>query len=153
MILAAGSLDELLELFEGERATAMYDEVVTEREHALQAALLAEEAGAGTATVAAALLHDVGRLLVEQEPADRAHERVGRALPAAVVRARGHRPVGLHVAAKRYLCAIEPAYPDRSRRCRCAAWRCRAGRWTRPRSTPSATGPGWEAGGGAAPVG
>ncbi len=38
-------LEELLALFEGDRATAMYDEVVTDREHALQAAQLAEAAG------------------------------------------------------------------------------------------------------------
>jgi predicted HD phosphohydrolase len=101
---------ELLALYEGERATAMYDEVVTEREHALQAALLAEEAGAPPATVAAALLHDVGRLLVDVEPADRAHEHLGERHLARWFGPEVTSPVGLHVAAKRYLCATEPGY-------------------------------------------
>ena len=105
-------LDELLGLFESDLATAMYDEVVTEREHALQAAEQAEAAGAADATVAAALLHDVGRLLIDADlaAADRAHDRVGERYlrqwfgPEVTV------PVGLHVAAKRYLCATEPEY-------------------------------------------
>ncbi len=107
-------LEEILALFESDRATAMYDEVVTEREHALQAAQLAEEAGATESTVAAALLHDIGRLLIEVDTgfraADRAHDRVGERYlrrwfgPAVTL------PVGLHVEAKRFLCATESAY-------------------------------------------
>ena len=103
-------LDELLALFEGERATAMYDEVVTEREHALQAAALAEAAGADAATVAAALLHDVGRLLVDVAAADRAHERLGERYLGRWFGPEVTSPVGLHVPAKRYLCAVEPTY-------------------------------------------
>ena len=52
--------------------------MVTEREHALQTAALAEAAGADDAVVAAALLHDVGRLVLDGVAAgDRAHDRVG----------------------------------------------------------------------------
>lgn len=106
-------LDELLALFDGEAATAMYDEVVTEREHALQAALLARSAGADDATVAAALLHDVGRLLlVDVDAGDRAHARLGERHLARWFGPEVTSPVGLHVAAKRYLCATEPAYLD-----------------------------------------
>ena len=103
-------LDELLALYEGERATVMYDEVVTEREHALQAAALAEAAGAGAATVAAALFHDVGRLLVDVAAADRAHERLGERYLRRWFGPEVTSPVGLHVPAKRYLCAVEPDY-------------------------------------------
>jgi predicted HD phosphohydrolase len=105
-------LDELLALYRSDAATAMYDEVVTEREHALQAAVLAQADGADDATVAAALLHDVGRLLVDVEAGDRAHERIGERRLARWFGPEVTAPVGLHVAAKRYLCATEPAYLD-----------------------------------------
>ncbi len=112
-------LDELLDLYRSEKATAMYDEVVTEREHALQAAALAEEAGASDATVAAALLHDVGRLTIawdsgegEFVAADRAHDAVGERLLRRWFGAEVTAPVGMHVAAKRYLCATEADYFD-----------------------------------------
>lgn len=108
------SLDELLALFESDQATAMYDEVVTEREHALQAAQLAEAAGARDTTVAAALLHDVGRLLIsagtDVVAADRAHDKVGERYLGQWFGPEVTAPVGQHVAAKRYLCATEPDY-------------------------------------------
>ena len=117
---ARGSLDglgELVELYRSDKATAMYDEVVTEREHALQAAALAEAAGAPPATVAAALLHDVGRLTIAWDSAegafvaaDRAHDSVGERLLGRWFGPEVCAPVGMHVAAKRYLCAVEPAY-------------------------------------------
>ena len=104
-------LDGLLALFDGEAATARYDEVVTEREHALQTALLARAAGADDATVAAALLHDLGRLLLADVAAgDRAHDRLGARHLTRWFGPDVTSPVGLHVAAKRYLCATEPGY-------------------------------------------
>lgn len=104
-------VEEALALYRGEAATAMYDEVVTEREHALQAAALAEGEGADATTVAVALLHDVGRLLSGSVAAgDRAHDRVGEAWLAPRFGAAVAAPVGLHVAAKRYLCATEATY-------------------------------------------
>ncbi len=106
------ALDELLALFESDLATAMYDEVVTEREHALQAAEQAEAAGASDTAVAAALLHDVGRLLIDADlaAADRAHDQVGERYLRQWFGPEVTAPVGLHVAAKRYLCATEPDY-------------------------------------------
>jgi len=114
---AAATLDELLDLYRSELANEMYDEVVTEREHALQAAQLAEESGADDATVAAALLHDVGRLLIDWDTpegefvaADRAHDRVGERYLQGLFGPEVTAPVGMHVAAKRYLCATDPGY-------------------------------------------
>jgi gamma-butyrobetaine dioxygenase len=120
------TLDDLLDLYRGELANEMYDEVVTEREHALQAAQLAEESGADDATVAAALLHDVGRLLIDWDTpeglasaagsgnrfvaADRAHDRVGERYLTGLFGPEVTAPVGMHVAAKRYLCATDPDY-------------------------------------------
>lgn len=115
----SADLSELLALYEGDRATAMYDEVVTEREHALQAAALAEAAAADAATVAAALLHDVGRLLGGDPTADgfvaadRAHDRIGERYLARWFGPVVTEAVGLHVEAKRYLCGTEPGYVGR----------------------------------------
>jgi phosphonate degradation associated HDIG domain protein len=93
-----------------------YGEDISQLDHALQCAELAEAAGASDALIAAALLHDFGHLfegrgeLAEREGRDARHEVHGaRALrrwfgPEVVG------PVVLHVAAKRYLCGTEPAY-------------------------------------------
>jgi len=91
-------------------------EVVSQGEHALQAALLAEQTGATAELITAALLHDIGHLLhhLPDDAPDRGiddhHEVIaGRRLqklfgPEVV------EPVRMHVAAKRYLCAVEPGY-------------------------------------------
>ena len=95
-----------------------YGEDVTQLEHALQAAALAEHAGEDEALVAAALLHDVGQFIgdagwaAERSGTDALHEVVGadwlaHHFPPAVTE-----PIRLHVAAKRYLCATEPGYAD-----------------------------------------
>ncbi|MGF1599495.1 MAG: HD domain-containing protein [Acidimicrobiales bacterium] len=93
-----------------------YDEAVTQTEHGLQAASHGLVAGAEPSAVIAALLHDIGHLLADDPAAppivDRRHELVGadhlaRWFPPTVTE-----PIRLHVAAKRYLCAVEPAYHD-----------------------------------------
>jgi gamma-butyrobetaine dioxygenase len=109
-------IEEIVELFSLHGHAAYLGEPVSQAEHALQAASLAEREGAPPALIAAALLHDVGHLLDARaaDPAttdlDLGHEATGARwlaahFPPAVVR-----PVELHVAAKRYLCAAEPAY-------------------------------------------
>ncbi len=90
-------------------------ESVSALDHALQCAQLAEDARADAPLVVAALLHDVGHFVAiddigETDDADDVHELRGvavlvRDFPPAVVE-----PIRLHVAAKRYLTAIEPAY-------------------------------------------
>ena len=96
-----------------------YDEAVTQCEHALQCAHLAEKNGGSASLIAASLLHDVGHLLMhsrrrrgEGTQTDLHHEEVGakwlqRFFEPDVVEA-----VRLHVPAKRYLCAVEPSYWD-----------------------------------------
>lgn len=114
---AAGTVDDVVDLYE-RYASGTYDEVVTQLDHALQTAALARADGADDALVAAALLHDVGHLLALRDggvadgdvPADLHHEARGarwlaRLFPPAVTA-----PIALHVAAKRYRCAVDPTY-------------------------------------------
>jgi len=84
--------------------------------HGLQAAYFAQCAGATDALVVAALLHDIGHLI---EPAaeditswtsDAQHEVSGSRWLAARFGPEIFEPVRLHVPAKRYLCATDPAY-------------------------------------------
>lgn len=110
----AGSVEEVLSLFET-WGPERYDEEVTQLEHALQTAALAQQAGAGDELVAAALLHDVGHLLELAErrfrdPIDPRHEARGAAYLAGLFGPEVTRPIALHVAAKRYRCAVDPTY-------------------------------------------
>lgn len=108
------TVGEIVELFE-RWGSERYDEDVAQLEHALQAAALAVDGGASDALVVACLLHDIGHLLDlrdghESAGVDLRHEDAGAAwlrplLPPAVTA-----PIALHVRAKRYLCAVDPAY-------------------------------------------
>lgn len=111
------ALTELRDRYAGPEAQALYDEAVTELDHGLQCAALAEAEGAEPALVAAALLHDVGHLVVgdlapidEELTRDFHHERAGATYLARWFGPEVTEPVRLHVAAKRYLCAIDPGY-------------------------------------------
>lgn len=117
--MATPDLSWLVQLLvsQGERQySGSAREPVTAMAHALQCADLAAHEGAPPALVAAALLHDVGHLLVDDDPTGRrndVHEILGPRLlehefPESVTE-----PIRLHVAAKRYLCAVEPGYHAR----------------------------------------
>jgi gamma-butyrobetaine dioxygenase len=107
---AAHDVEEIWALFAAV-GEGTYDEQVTQEHHARQCAALAADAGAPPALVAASLLHDVGHLLAMVEAApDRVHERTGADWLAALVPESVLAPIRLHVAAKRYLCAVDPAY-------------------------------------------
>jgi len=117
--LAAPSRDlsDLVARYEGPQAQQLYDEEVTELVHGLQCAEVALADSADEATVAAALLHDVGHLLVgDLFPIDAAldrdwkHEEVGARYLSKFFGPDVTEPVRMHVAAKRYLVATDPAY-------------------------------------------
>ena len=95
------------ELFAGPEARDHMGEPVPIGEHMLQAGALAEAAGAEGALVAAALLHDIGHLLDEDE--DR-HGEAGANWLSQWFGDAVTEPVRLHVAAKRYLCAVDAGY-------------------------------------------
>ncbi len=93
-----------------------YGEHTTQLQHALQVAGLARHHGCTPALVVASLLHDVGQFLddagnaAESRGIDARHELSGAQFLERWFSEEVTGPVRLHVAAKRYLCAIEPAY-------------------------------------------
>lgn len=99
---------------EGQRRYGM--EAVSQLEHALQCATLAEEEGAAPLLIVAALVHDIGHLLCPDDTAamqrgkDGHHEDHGADYLAQWFGEEVTEPVRLHVAAKRYLTAHEPDY-------------------------------------------
>jgi phosphonate degradation associated HDIG domain protein len=110
------TIDELLSIYGGRGAAAYFGEAVTVTEHSLQAAHFAQRSDAPDGLVIAALLHDIGHL-IESVPQDIAdwktdgrHELVGSRCLASHFGPEVCEPVRLHVAAKRYLCATDPAY-------------------------------------------
>ena len=116
---AAAFVDDLLRWFEAAGSARSYEQV-TQLEHALQSAHLAARAGAGDCAVAAALLHDIGHLLLGEDAArgdapesDLEHETVAALWLARMFPREVSEPVRLHVAAKRYLCTVDPAYHGR----------------------------------------
>lgn len=113
MGLKLGDIDRL---FREHGHLAYSGEPVTQLEHALQSAALAEAQAAPAQLVTAALLHDLGHLLNLQGDTPSARGIDNRhqyfAVPflrplfgAAVVEA-----IRLHVDAKRALCSLEPEY-------------------------------------------
>jgi phosphonate degradation associated HDIG domain protein len=109
---------DLRSLFESYGATPYSSEPVTQLEHALQTATLAENEGAPSTLVAAAFLHDLGHMLrLHQKTTDTPKPNeddlhqffalpfLRSMLPDAVLE-----PIKLHVDAKRCLCAIDPGY-------------------------------------------
>jgi phosphonate degradation associated HDIG domain protein len=110
------SFGDIEKLFRDHGHIAYSGEGVSQLQHALQAAQLAEGEDAGDFLVTAALLHDLGHLLNLQGETptargiDDLHQYYAipflRSLfPAAVIE-----PIRLHVDAKRALCAMQPEY-------------------------------------------
>jgi predicted HD phosphohydrolase len=111
--------DELFELLQN-RGSGRYGlSAVSQLEHALQSAALAAERNLGDEIVVAALFHDLGHLLVGRDVdlasqgIDDVHEETGARTLERLFGCGVAEPVRLHVAAKRYLCGVNPAYYDK----------------------------------------
>ncbi len=108
-------VDHLIAIF-AERGGVHYGEGVSQTEHALQSAVHADQQNSSDALVCAALLHDVGHLLHEEDVyhaeqgIDAIHEQVGADFLEEHFGPAVAEPVRMHVDAKRYLCAVEPEY-------------------------------------------
>jgi [1-hydroxy-2-(trimethylamino)ethyl]phosphonate dioxygenase len=93
-----------------------YGENVSELEHALQAAEFARQAGESDAVVLSCLLHDFGHMLHENgedialRGIDARHEQLGAELLKDYFDQEILEPIRQHVAAKRYLCRVDPEY-------------------------------------------
>jgi gamma-butyrobetaine dioxygenase len=104
------AVDDVLGALRARGREAYLGEPVTVTEHSLQAAMAAEADGAPAELVVAALLHDIGWLLHE---GPRPHEERGAAYLERWFGPAVTEPIRLHVAAKRYLCTIDPDYRGR----------------------------------------
>ena len=112
------TLDDIETLFARRGHEQYTGEPVTQLEHALQCALLAEQEGADDELVTAALLHDLGHLLHDfggtptQQGLDDLHQY--RCLPflRPLFGPQTLEPIRLHVDAKRFLCARGAGYRD-----------------------------------------
>ncbi len=114
------TIPEIVELL-GSRATTWYgQEAVSQLDHALQCAHMAEKANESPETVVAALLHDLGHMLSPlQEPVadqdvlptkDDLHQFVALPFLRGLFSDAVLEPIKLHVDAKRYLCAVDASY-------------------------------------------
>jgi gamma-butyrobetaine dioxygenase len=113
-----GVIDEIFRVFREYGSEQYLGEQVSMTEHMLQAASAAEHEGAAPRLVAAALLHDYGHFIHDlpedaaEHGIDTRHEEVAHAFLSEHFGPEVAEPIRLHVAAKRYLCAVEPAYLD-----------------------------------------
>ena len=109
----------LADIFERRGGEEYLGEPVTMAEHMLQGAHLAEENGEPDEIVAAALLHDIGHFTSEfgtfsmTDTHDRHHENAGADVLAEFFPSVVTDCVRHHVAAKRYLCAVDAGYLDK----------------------------------------
>ncbi|MBR7976096.1 HD domain-containing protein [Burkholderia vietnamiensis] len=112
------TVDEIDGLYRAHGHVAYSGEPVTQLEHALQCGLLAEEAGADDALIAAAFLHDLGHLLNRQgdTPSARGIDDLHQYYVLPFLRPLFGdavlEPIRLHVDAKRCLCRTEAGYVD-----------------------------------------
>jgi [1-hydroxy-2-(trimethylamino)ethyl]phosphonate dioxygenase len=111
--------DEIFAVYLDKGSNAYGGERISQLEHALQTAMLAEGAGADASLIVASLLHDYGHLVrnfgadVSRRGIDDRHETIGAENLTAYFGEAVTMPIRMHVEAKRYLCATDPEYSKR----------------------------------------
>ena len=108
-------LEEITSLFAVKGAAQYGSEAISQLQHALQCAHLAEQAGASAELVTAALLHDLGHLVStatesRADGVDDLHQYMAIPFLRGVFSDAVLMPIGLHVDAKRYLCFADQRY-------------------------------------------
>jgi phosphonate degradation associated HDIG domain protein len=111
------SIPEIVQLYATRGAAQYGSEAVSQLEHALQCAALAQGAQAAPELVAASLLHDLGHLLADAphdnaSDVDDVHQFLAIPFLRGVFPPAVLEPIRLHVDAKRFLCRATPAYRD-----------------------------------------
>ncbi len=112
------TLDQLTELLDASGSQQYGGEAVSQLDHALQCAYLAEQAGEPDELVVASLLHDVGHLVAPRaegstEPdshKDDVHQYLALPFLRGLFPDSVLEPIRMHVDAKRYLCHAQPGY-------------------------------------------
>ena len=114
--------DGLLALVDELRELPYGGEPVSQHAHALQSATLAVGMGLSDDAIAAALLHDIGYSRAVRAAAPRrSHERAAAAYLQPLIGESVARLVGHHVAAKRYLVAVDHRYMGELSEASCAS--------------------------------
>jgi phosphonate degradation associated HDIG domain protein len=109
-------VDDIFGVFREYGSEQYLGEQVSMTEHMLQSAHAAQQDGAPPRLVAAALLHDYGHFIHDlpedsaEHGVDTQHEEVAYRFLAEHFGEEIAEPIRMHVAAKRYLCAVEPSY-------------------------------------------
>ena len=109
-------IEQLSQLFAEHSGQDIIEHRLSNAEHMLQSAAAASAAEASDHLVAASLLHDIGHWLHDgpEDAAARGHDDCHEQVAADYLRNYFNEvviaPIALHVAAKRYLCAVEPEY-------------------------------------------
>ena len=112
------TIDNIIKILSVKGKHQYGSEAVSQLEHALQCATLAENNGASKELIIACLLHDIGHLLHDlgEDPAidgiDDRHEYIAANFLNSTFDRAITEPIRLHVDAKRYLCATDPNYWD-----------------------------------------
>lgn len=110
------TIKHIADLFFQHGARMYSGEPVTQLEHALQTAWLAEQAGADDELTTASLLHDLGHMLSDQGETptlrgiDDTHQYFALPFLRGLFSDRLLDTIKLHVDAKRYLCATQTDY-------------------------------------------
>nr|WP_129153997.1 HD domain-containing protein [Achromobacter aloeverae] len=110
------TLDQIANLFHLTGNLPYGDTAVTQAEHARQTAALALAENAAPSLVTAALLHDLGHLIIQHpdavriEGADYKHQYFVLPFLRDLFGPDVLEPIRLHVEAHRYLCFVEPDY-------------------------------------------
>jgi len=109
----------ILDLFARRGAEEYMGEPVSMAQHMEQSAACAVADGADDELVIAALLHDIGHFVGDfpidalENGIDNLHENAGAQFLAPYFPATVTEPIRLHVAAKKYLCAVDKNYMQR----------------------------------------
>ena len=111
----SGCMFEVISNCFAQHGDRRYGESVTQRQHAVQCAILASQEGASSTLIAAALLHDIGHMLETslcstESDDDLMHEVSGANFLSQWFPLEVTEPVRLHVVAKRFLTGNDPAY-------------------------------------------